>query len=748
MTSRRWWPLVLLLPLLAAHHVDADETAARQRLLDEFTPPVRAPDVATPEVGPELALQPIRLRVLDANGAAVPAIAARAWQSRFDITSEGETDADGIVELSLPRGMWRIDLSGRHGDDVVFDRVRFDIQAEGVREVSLVARRTISVRTRSGSLRPADRLVLATDDLVHQYSLEGVAGPVRVLSQGEDPFICQASAAPGKRAGFLIRGRAAAGDTRLLVDGPDAVPHAFRGSSSYVLTVSLDTVDRLASPLDFNAARLSRVLVAGVKQVSVGYGVKRGDLTYRFHPSALDVGTKRTFEGRPPFTVSASYFLNSNSRFRGMRGTSSFRVFLREENGLVVRGAGRAPFPIQWRATLKGGLLTQGSMTGSWRSRLPQMSDAEREDLRLELQVTGGGRKYKRTVTPARSVDLAQVGVLRVHSLPELEANAQSWAIWCGQLVDAFYESTHVRPPDLGLYLWVEAMPGLSGWGGWNNRRSYAYFADGRLFGFVRAPARNDGTVSHELGHSFHEGGHGASFQALQSRAVRRMKSLRNDAHRIPAGNAYRATLTSPPHRPAQTAAAKSPPPGAVAGVDTQVLEDEMVAWYVRSMAGADACVQWRATWWQHRWALTLEGFHDDVIRAAHAALYADHDCAWLLRLRGGSVPRAPYERALAFLRASPALTNRGGRRNVIRAWQRRGPPEQSAWPTAYESMRAELGDRGVRAQVLAGWVTDMADTPAGLRLEIAQAALAEAWAYEPATFETTLATLAKALAE
>ena len=445
---------------------------------------------------------------------------------------------------------------------------------------------------------------------------------------------------------------------------------------------------------------------------------------------------RRTFVGAPPFALSASCFLNANRRYGSKRDTASFRVFLKDENGLIMRGARLAPFPVAWTARVGETVVKQGKLTGSWRARIPPMSDDERAKVELDLEVTTGTRRYKRTVSLKPSADLAQVGVLRVHGLPELAPNARVWSRWAHDLVRGFYDSTHVRPPEIAVYLWVESMPGLSGWGGWNDRRSYAYFSDGRLFGFVRAGARNDGTVSHELAHAFHQASHGASFQALQSRAVRRMKGLRRDVNRVPAGNAFRELLASP-SRPAPPPGAKRPPPGASAGIDSQVGEDEAVAWYVRSVAGSDACNRWRRTWWAHRWYLSLKGFHDDVIHAAHATLHAGRDAAWLVRLRGGLVPPKRHALALALLQREPKLTTTGARRAVIKKWAE--APMPADWKAARTEMQAELGYRRQRVDTLVRWARLARPESVATCRELVLAALAEAWLDDNILFERTL---------
>lgn len=748
--------LLVMASLPAQSDEDPRLERTRSELLAQFELPPGAVAVraATPKqlANVTAALRRLRpversLRVLSADRKALADLSVTAAHQQWDIRTEPEaTDNEGRVRLRLPPGPWAVDVSGRVGDTTLaFGRFTVEDESEAARTLVLGTPRHVRVVLPTGRT-PRDAFVaVATPDLTHQYVAEVDATKLAVSTPPEQDVVVQAWRAPSRSPGYLVRSLVPASAESLKLELNRKAMLQVDGRDRRTLTVRIGTLDALAAPLEIQTRARRDLYVAGLEEVAVGYEVASPALNYHVHAGPMKVNQRRVITGKPDFRVSASYMRNGMSRYRQQRNSLSFRVFLRDPHGLIVRGHARsAPFTVDWKARAGKRVLAKGSMTGSWRSRIPALTVEEREALELDLEMRGQGVRVRETLRPLESTDVAQGRAVICHALPELGANARLWLGWADQLVAAFKESTHFRPSELKVYCWVHAMPGLSGWGGVTNRRSFAMFADGRLFGFVRPRAQNDLTVSHELAHAFDIGNHGSLFQALQSRAVRRMKSLREDAHRVPAGNVYRQILEDLPEDGDILGGAsdgKLPAIGAAAAVDAQVHEDEFLLWYLRSVRGPDASVAWRRDWHYFRWWLTLRGYTDDEIRGACISHFAGENLAWLIRLRGG---QACFERVASAMaeieKPSGEMPVRVARRAVLQRWARAPLPAKAELPSAVQLLRGELGSRSARADTLLRWAQAalFAQRTEDART-LLQAALTDAWPLDRAEFMRVL---------
>lgn len=677
-------------------------------------------------------------------------VAVRAWNTRLDIvTPTSTTDRRGAVDLSLPPGPWRLGVAGDAGGGVVaFDRIELQVPATGSYRVDFAQEVTLRFRAPGGGSAQPDRVDLATSDHEHRHAFDAKSERVRLLRHADGPILVHATRAPGGGAGFIARRSVTTGDVDIAIaDG--ATTLTFPGGASHEIDATIQTTDPVDAPLRFRARAARAVLVSGVPEIAVGYGVSGAHGKYEFYPAALTMdGRARTFEGSPPFDVSAGYVWNSSSRFQTLRHSASVRVFLRDANGLIMRGSSKkAPFPVQWVARVDGEEIARGEMNAAWRTRIAGLDGEKRSALRLALTVPTAGLKEPIDVAPEPAREIVRIDRLGVVAMPQQEPHARVWARWARDLMAAFEQTHPTRPPRLQVTLWVDAMPKLSGWGGWNDTQSYAYFSDARIFGFVRPDGSNDGTVSHEFTHAFHRQKHDPVFQAMQSRAVRRMSEIRRDRHRVPAGNRFLDGLSSlsgevPPVDPVLPAA------GAAAAESDALDEDDFLAWYLRAVIDPNAATRYRTSLPVHRWNLTLCGFSEDEIRAAVLSGIAGENAAWLIRIRGGEASDARVARAVAEMQEPSGAAATRSEQSAARArWKAITFGSGEDLDARLDAMRADLGDWIARGDVelaAAAAALHSGDRPSALRH--ARSAIASSWHMGRAAFEERVAQAATLL--
>ncbi len=565
----------------------------------------------------------------------------------------------------------------------------------------------------------------------------------------------QARVTPGSQSGFLVRATVSGAAATVAAGGDGSTKLTFDGARDHVLHAELGPTDVLRSRFEIQTSRRAVLHVSGVPELGVAYDVTRKQGKHRFYASPIPMdGTARTFRGRPPFDVSIGYRHNTASRFQGRRHSVSIRVFLRDENGLILRGySKRNPFPIEWTARVGDETHASGTMNAAWRARLPALTREQLPQLRVDVTAPAAGVARKTELVPQASTEVARVGELRVTASPQLAANARAWAAWAGDLVASFKDTHHVRPSRIDVPMWIDTMPGLSGWGGWNGSRSYAQFTDSRLFGWAWPPKSNDGTVSHELTHAFHRRAHDRVFQQMQSRAVNRMRERRSDVHRVPSGNTHRALLDSLPETLPETLPPPDdgpfPAPGAAAMVTTGLGDDPFVVWYLSRTAGRAVSVKRRPNVDTYAHWLVLGGFSDDEARAGVLSFFAKTNLAWLVRLRGGDVSDARAEAARRGLAENtvpkPLIAER---RAVAARWKSFDPARTPDLDAALARMAQEVGSWKTRAEIrlaVARHVSAKGDRAATKRH--LRDALADAWRTSGAVFEAVLQTASEVLA-
>lgn len=701
---------------------DARIDAAREELLAAFEPPVfheTDPELAAAERAREqrelARLRPVEasFQVLLPDGKHPREVTLRATHPRLDMFTKTVTaDADGHATLRLPPGTWCVDVAGDTTDGrALFGRISVEVPSgsDGLRDfdIALIHETTLRFRDTGNAPTKPERVDLATEDLVHRHTWRLDVSQLTVLRPSPDPFVVQVQRAPTQRPGYLLRAHAGGDDVELSAREEGATHYVFAGSPERVLTPAIDTLDALSSPFEFEARRNLALVISGIPEMVVRYGVSAGDETYRFYDTPIPVdGVERTFTGKPPFDVSVGAHWNSPGRYNGDRYKVSVRVFLRDENGLIMVGSGkRAPFPVKWRALLGDTVHAEGEMKGGWSARLPKL---EKKDdflaLRFDLELADTGRPRRlEGLEPEYHAKVAEVGRVEVQSFPQLAPNARAWARWADDLAASFRDASHVHPSRLTYAMWVHAMPGLSGWGGWNGNKAWGYFSDNRLFGFARPGEKNDGTVSHEMTHGHRIYAHGTYFNQTQNRAVRRMLSLRHDAHRVPAGQKFVEWIDALPvtlDAPVATGS-DAIPTGSRTAEDPAVAEDELIAWYLRQVHGSDVCVQWRYNHEFIRWWLTLRGFSDDEARAGILTHYAHENLAWLIRRRGGSVSDRRADAALELVtHPGTARPVQKVREAAVKRWTDADLSAEADLDGALRKMESELGDWTLRARV------------------------------------------------
>jgi len=690
---------------------------AREELLAEFESPVvreTHPDFAAAQREREenalARLRPVDavFRVFLSKGATPKDIGVRAFHPKLDLTTAtAMTDEKGQATLRLPPGRWELNLSGHvDADHVVFGRTFVDVPVRGQRAFDLPLLHTTKVRFRDTGNAPStpERVDLACEDLLHRFTWRGERSHLTVLRPSNLPLVVQMLRTPTQRPGYLIRATTIASAFDLTARGSDATRFVFPGSPLVKLSPSIDSMDALSAPFTFESRRKETLVIRGLPELAVGYSVNAAGKKYRFYTTPVLVdGKDRTFSGRAPFDVSVGTYWASPSRFKGHRYKVSARVFLRDANGLIMVGhSKRAPFPVKWRALLHGKEFSAGTMKGAWSVRMAALK--KKPDylaLKFELELSDTGRPRRLSVDPQLHKQLATVGRVQLQTLPQLEPNARAWARWVNDLADSFAETQHQRPRNVTYCLWVHAMPGLSGWGGWSSGGAWGYFRDGHIFGYARSSKRNNGTASHEMTHGHHVWAHGTVFNQTQTRALRRMWSRRTDGLRVPGGQRHLPWLEALP----EVVAAEPEtgiPIGARSSEDPKVAEDEVIAWYVRQMFGVKACNDARYHLEFHRWWLTLQGFTDDEARAGVLQHMTKTNLAWLVRQRGGAVSDRRSDEA-ALVASNPKKVKRPVKKIRSAAVTRWKDPDLTKAPDldiALSVMDGELGQWSSRSKV------------------------------------------------
>jgi hypothetical protein len=128
--------------------------------------------------------------------------------------------------------------------------------------------------------------------------------------------------------------------------------------------------------------------------------------------------------------------------------------------------------------------------------------------------------------------------------------------------------------------------------------------------------------------------------------------------------------------------------------------DDPVLVWYYRSQFGEPAQEQRRKYGEAWSWMLTLRGFTGEEIRIAMLSRAAGTPLAWLARMRGIDVRDRRIAEAFDLLGAAgDKVPWKEQRDPIVAGWT--GYPLPADLGAAEARMRAELGDRRARVQVL-----------------------------------------------
>ena len=736
--------LLLLLALGAGAATGEDRAPspeverARRELLDALgAPPAAAAETGGPRVdvdaGPagveRLRLHDVRVRVTGLNGNALQGVTVRALHDSFDLAAAPvETNTLGRAVVRLPRGAWRVDVSRVDPDEgrCVFARVRLEVDPAAEQRIELPERRTVRFRSQGGAFRAPGKVTLAAADFSTHVEVPQRDGAFDVITAPGAPLVLQALRAPDATDGYVLRRQIGAGTTTIVTDAASdpaapSTPFVFRGDERREVAPTLVSVDALPFDLSFATRGTRTVFVSGVPQVAVSMTVRRDGVPYSFYalPFTTD-GKPRTFTGEPPFAVSVGRQHNTFSKYGARRGTVSFRVFLREENGLVLRGASKdAPYQVAWAELLDGKQRAAGTMTKGYLARTPAIEGKDVARLRYRLRIRGPGEDREVEVEPHGQVEKVSVGKVGVRAYPEVAPNARLWAACVNDGVHAWEAVCTTRRARVDVTLFSEMPPGLGGWGGWNGANGFMFLPEGRMFGFV-VPCFYDGLLGHELGHTqgfMH--GNAAQKRVMDQacrRASRRYAAIRPGVTRLPEGNRFLPVLeavtrgdlrcdvlpaeTDDPDAKASHDSDSGPASDLEPDLETTG-EDDFLTWYLRAGHGVDADRRRRASENAWRWWLTIRGYTDDEIQAAVLSRAAGENLAWLARLRGIAATDARVAAAVTEVSPEPKSAWVAARSAALSRWKKRKLGAEKDLDVVHAALLAEVGSRETRVALL-----------------------------------------------
>lgn len=684
---------------------------------------VPRPVVAPPHGGPDhpLALVGAEIVVNDARGRPVAGVSVRARHVLLDL-SDGPavTDDAGIAVIRLPRGRWRIDLT-RAEAPAVFARTDFEVSGPGPVVLALRHPRKVRFRTRHGAESRPDEVRLTFPDLSESLSVPvhddriSVAGfnfrlDLQAVSRGD------------RRPGYVLRRHLRADESVVVVDPEHATEHVFEGRAGRKLTAAYRSVDPLPIELDFTTTRRRSVLLSGLPAVGLSLVVTSGEASVGFYARPFDVDEKtRTFTGAPPFTPSVGYVVNDSKIFGKARGSLGVRVFLLEENGLLVRGRSRgAPYTIEWEERLDGKARAKGTMRNWYFEQTPKIEKKDLPRLRYRLRVRGPGMNGSFDLVPHPQSEEVVAGKVHIRAHPEIAANVRRWAAAVNEALVSYEEVTNVRRQRVDIKLFSRMPSRTAGFGG--NRgasRGFMYLPESLVFGWL-GPFTWTKLLGHELGHV--QGyGHGKTMLRAGNRAGRRHRARRLGPHRVPMGDIHRGFLEA-----VTKGEDLAPPNLGTTG------EDGVLAWLIRRYGGHEGIAGWRrhrTTW---RWHLVRRGYTDAEVEAAMAVHAAGEALVEGARLSGHVATRERVLAAAAVL-AEAKFAWAAERTRILRKWSRMDFAAVEDLDASVASMSAELGSRKARVAAL------LAIAEQRGRREDGIAALAEAAKGSPALYDETL---------
>jgi hypothetical protein len=688
--------LTALAPVGRAGPSTPDVERARRELIEALarqTPPepaaVPGADAAIARAGVErLRLHDVRVRVTGVLGVPLPGVSVRGLHDQFDLSSGPvATDASGRATLRLPYGVWSVDVSrvDPGGGGCVFARVPLQVDSDDERRIELPARRTIRFKRKSGASQAPSSVSIALPDFSFRLDVPPRDGAFDIVTLPRVPLVLQATDPPGDHPGYVLR-RTIDADATVVVDEDEGTRWSFRGANGREVAATLTSADALPFEMSFATDAAKHVVLAGMPLATVALEIRRGEAEYGFHalPLALD-GKSRAFTGEPPFDASVGVRRNTMKEFGARRGSLSVRVFLREENGLVLRGGAKKPaFEVDWEERLDDRPLASGTMRKSFYVRTAPVDAGDVARLSWRLRVRGPPADREVDVKAAGPVE-AVVGKVRVHTSAELLPNARLWAACADDAVRAYEDVTTARRSVVNVDLFGEMPPRTAGWGGFAGNRGWTALPEGWVFGFSGCTFWN-GLLGHELGHV--QGfGHGTAMKQAGRRAARRYASIRPGTTRVPEGDRFRPVLEAvtsgalrcdlpPEDDDADDARAAGTKDHSRDDVDPDVEaqgEDEFLTWYLRAAHGRGAEHLRRTSEAAWRWTLTIAQFTDDEIEAA----ILSRACAGSSRRRAACSTRSSASRRR---RSSRPRSSAGGRSSGGRPISRRRRTSTSTW--------------------------------------------------------------------
>ncbi|MCR9246496.1 MAG: hypothetical protein NXI31_15800 [bacterium] len=686
-------------------------------------------------------------------------LSLRAWHRRLDLSAGPvRVDGQGGAVVRLPRGEWIVDVwdpeprAGR----AVFGRAVLTVDGAGPRDLRLDATALVTFRARTGRSRTPESVVLTPPDVAVVVPATTSGGRLEVAMTQATRATLLAARGMGDEDGFIARVELTPGRRDVRVEGKRATEFVFDTKAPRELVARFLGTDAVPLNLLTSTTRKRSMWLSGMSEIALGFDLKLGPgkkvdtASFYRRPFVLD-GTRRTFTGRPPFVLSVGHRVNSG-RFFTKRFARSFRVFVREQNGMVLRGWSKNPYRVDWAMLRDGKERGSGTLQSDLRGLVTRNRLAGDGPFRYRLRLHGPGVDRREVLTANDQSETVTVGRTKVHCYTEFRPNAELFARWCNRHVQAFDETNAVRPPDVHVRWWTHQARGILGMGSWRN----VWLTENKLAGFT-GPHYWHWNVTHELAHAFGYNVHGKSHQAAMQRAAVRFRSLDSGPDRVPAGDRFREVLEAIARgevevsRPA-AAPTDAVPAGAAAGsyettapkepVESPALADGFTEWFVRQQFGVESDKHrrtWSAAW---RWWLTLRGFSNAECDAAAWSFGAGENLAWLARLRGRDVRDARIDRAIAELgEAKGRFVRSQARARVRKRWRAFKPASKTDLAARAASAFAELGDRELRVTALLALARESQrrrEPPARTRDRLV-AALVEARLAASNTFETAL---------
>jgi len=702
----------------------ADIVAARTELLARL-PPDPAAELSENQRRVQVAralsevrrllLVDVELCVTGPDGKALPDIEVRALHPRLDLSAGPVTTDDrGRATIRLPRGRWRVDVSGpgRRSGRVVFARASIRVDDPRPCDIALTELRPVRFRSRHGAPGRPDTVTLAWPDFSLHHRCEPGASSLEILTRGDDPIVLQVTRAPGSSPGYVARQTIGPGESTVVTDPPDRSTLEFRGASWRSLTPRLKSLDALPLELSFTATAHRRVVVSGLSRIAIGLDVTRKGVPYGFYARPLDLdGRERTFTGEPPFRVSVPVQQNNSRQYGRRRHGLAFRVLQTDPNGLILKGhRRRAAFRVDWEERLDEEVRASGAMTKWYVASTPVIEKKDIARLTYRLRIRGPGENRTVTVEPDTQREKITVGKLRTWCSPEIVPNARVWLTAAARVVRAFEEVRTTRRSRIDISLFSKMPPGVAGFGGFRGNVGFAHLPEGKTFGFCGRSAWY-GLLVHELNHAHGSMKHGEGMLRVSRRAGHRHHATMDGMGRRPEGNRYRPLLEALtrgelPH----DATIAGAPPALKRQAERGVLtpdraytgEDAVLTWLLRATGGLEADFERRRDTPTYAWWLVCRGFTDAEIEAAILSRTAGVSLAWLARLRGLRANDHRVASAVEALHAgSGKFVYSKPRRKIAKRWAVRKPGEEKDLDAVADAMRRELGSRTGRVSVL-----------------------------------------------